>query len=37
MAGSGTAALRRRDDIVLSVENLLVEFLLGRGSRVRAV
>ncbi|HEX6425942.1 MAG TPA: oligopeptide/dipeptide ABC transporter ATP-binding protein [Acidimicrobiales bacterium] len=37
MAGSGTAALRRRHDIVLSVENLAVEFPLGRGSRVRAV
>ena len=37
MAGSGTAALRRRDDIVLSVENLVVEFPLGHGGRVQAV
>jgi peptide/nickel transport system ATP-binding protein len=37
MAGSGTAALRARDDIVLSVENLVVEFPLGRGARVQAV
>jgi peptide/nickel transport system ATP-binding protein len=37
MAGSGTAALRGRDDIVLSVENLVVEFPLGHGLRVKAV
>jgi peptide/nickel transport system ATP-binding protein len=37
MAGSGAAALRRRDDIVLTVENLVVEFPLGRGARVQAV
>ncbi len=37
MAGSGTAALRQRDDIVLAVENLVVEFPVGRGARVRAV
>ncbi|MFP3899893.1 MAG: ABC transporter ATP-binding protein [Acidimicrobiia bacterium] len=37
MAGSGDAALRDRDDIILSVENLVVEFPLGRRSRVQAV
>ena len=37
MAGSGTAALRRRDDIVLAVENLVVEFPLGRKATVQAV
>jgi peptide/nickel transport system ATP-binding protein len=37
MAGSGNAALRTRDDIVLTVENLVVEFPLGRGARVQAV
>jgi len=37
MAGSGTAALRRRDDILLTVEHLVVEFPVGRGARVRAV
>jgi peptide/nickel transport system ATP-binding protein len=37
MAGSGPAALRERDDIVLAVENLVVEFPLGRGARVQAV
>ncbi len=37
MAGSGTAALRRRDDIVLAVENLVVEFPIGRHARVQAV
>ncbi len=37
MAGSGTAALRERDDILLSVEDLVVEFPLGRHGRVQAV
>src|SRR5690606_34217161 len=37
MAGSGTAALRRRDDVLLTVEHLVVEFPLGRGQRVQAV
>jgi len=37
MAGSGTAALRERDDIVLSVEHLVVEFPLGRHATVQAV
>ena len=37
MAGSGTAALRRRDDVLLTVEHLVVEFPVGRGARVRAV
>jgi peptide/nickel transport system ATP-binding protein len=37
MAGSGTAALRDRDDIILSVENLVVTFNLGRAGRVQAV
>jgi peptide/nickel transport system ATP-binding protein len=37
MAGSGDAALRSRDDIVLAVENLVVEFPLGRSVKVRAV
>ncbi len=37
MAGSGTAHLRDRDDIVLTVEDLVVEFPLGRGRKVHAV
>jgi peptide/nickel transport system ATP-binding protein len=37
MAGSGTAALRPRDDILLTVEHLVVEFPVGRRGRVRAV
>jgi peptide/nickel transport system ATP-binding protein len=37
MAGSGPAALRERDDIVLRVENLVVEFKVGRGAWVKAV
>ncbi|HEV7763181.1 MAG TPA: oligopeptide/dipeptide ABC transporter ATP-binding protein [Acidimicrobiales bacterium] len=37
MAGSGTAQLRDRDDIVLRVEHLTVEFRAGRGARVHAV
>ncbi|HET6953755.1 MAG TPA: ATP-binding cassette domain-containing protein, partial [Acidimicrobiales bacterium] len=37
MAGSGTAALRARDDIILTVERLVVEFPLGRKGRVQAV
>ncbi len=37
MAGSGTAHLRDRDDIVLAVENLVVEFPVGRGKKVHAV
>jgi peptide/nickel transport system ATP-binding protein len=37
MAGSGTAQLRDRADIVLRVEHLTVEFRAGRGARVHAV
>ncbi|MGY1746567.1 ABC transporter ATP-binding protein [Blastococcus sp. SYSU D00695] len=37
MAGSGTAHLRDRDDIVLRVEDLVVEFPLGGGRKVHAV
>ncbi len=37
MAGSGTAHLRDRDDIVLRVEGLTVEFPAGRGRTVHAV
>lgn len=37
MAGSGTAHLRDRDDIVLRVEDLTVEFPAGRGRTVHAV
>jgi peptide/nickel transport system ATP-binding protein len=37
MAGSGTAQLRDRDDIVLRVENLTVEFPARRGGKVHAV
>jgi peptide/nickel transport system ATP-binding protein len=37
VAGSGTAHLRERDDLVLRVENLTVEFPLGRGLSVHAV
>ena len=37
MAGSGTAHLRDRDDIVLRVENLVVEFPGAGGSKVHAV
>jgi peptide/nickel transport system ATP-binding protein len=38
MAGSGTAALRRdRDDLVLTVENLVMEFPVNRRVKVQAV
>jgi peptide/nickel transport system ATP-binding protein len=37
MAGSGTAQLRQRDDLVLRVEHLTVEFPAGRGAKVHAV
>ena len=37
MAGSGKAHLRERDDILLSVEDLTVEFPVGGGRRVYAV
>jgi peptide/nickel transport system ATP-binding protein len=37
MAGSGTVQLRRRDDIVLRVEHLTVEFPTARRGRVHAV
>lgn len=37
MAGSGKAHLRDRDDILLSVEDLTVEFPVGGGRRVYAV
>ncbi|MCF6473233.1 ABC transporter ATP-binding protein [Nonomuraea sp. MG754425] len=37
MAGSGKAHLRPRDDVLLRVEDLVVEFPAGRGRTVRAV
>jgi peptide/nickel transport system ATP-binding protein len=37
MAGSGTAVLRERDDIVLSVEHLVVEYRAPHGAKVHAV
>jgi peptide/nickel transport system ATP-binding protein len=37
MAGSGTAHLRDRDDLVLRVEHLTVEFPAGKGGKVHAV
>ena len=37
MAGSGTAHLRDRDDLVLRVEDLVVEFPVGRRQKVHAV
>jgi peptide/nickel transport system ATP-binding protein len=37
MAGSGTAHLRTGDDLVLQVENLTVEFPLGKDLKVHAV
>ena len=37
MAGSGTAHLRDRDDLVLRVEHLTVEFPARHGARVHAV
>ena len=37
MAGTGKAHLRDRDDIVLRVEDLVVEFPAGGGSKVHAV
>ena len=37
MAGSGTAHLRGHDDIVLRVENLVMEFPVGRHQVVHAV
>lgn len=37
MAGSGTAHLRDRDDLVLRAEHLVVEFPAGRRHRVHAV
>ena len=37
MAGSGVAQLRDDDDIVLSVENLVMEFSVGRNEIVHAV
>jgi peptide/nickel transport system ATP-binding protein len=37
MAGTGTAHLRDRGDIVLSVEDLVVEFPAGGGRKVHAV
>ena len=37
MAGTGTAHLRNRDDIILRVEDLTVEFPAGRGKKVHAV
>jgi len=37
MAGSGTAHLRERDDLVLRAEHLVVEFPAGRRRRVHAV
>ncbi len=37
MAGSGTAQLRDRDDLVLRVEGLVVSFKVGGGRRLQAV
>ena len=37
MAGTGTAALRDRDDIVLRVENLVVEYRTRTHEKVHAV
>ncbi|MGW0804824.1 ABC transporter ATP-binding protein [Nonomuraea sp. NPDC002799] len=37
MAGSGNAHLRPRDEVLLRVEDLVVEFPAGRGRTVRAV
>ncbi|MEY2591638.1 MAG: peptide/nickel transport system ATP-binding protein, partial [Acidimicrobiaceae bacterium] len=37
MAGSGTAHLRPREDVLLRVEDLVVEFPAGRNHRVHAV
>ncbi|MFI7616652.1 ABC transporter ATP-binding protein [Nonomuraea terrae] len=37
MAGSGKAHLRPRDEVLLRVEDLVVEFPAGRGRTVRAV
>lgn len=37
MAGTGTAHLRERDDVVLRVEDLVVEFPAGGGRKVHAV
>ncbi|MEV0390587.1 oligopeptide/dipeptide ABC transporter ATP-binding protein [Nonomuraea sp. NPDC050643] len=37
MAGSGSAHLRDRDEVLLRVEDLVVEFPAGRGRTVRAV
>ncbi|MBF8191906.1 ATP-binding cassette domain-containing protein [Nonomuraea sp. K274] len=37
MAGSGSAHLRPRDEVLLRVEDLVVEFPAGRGRTVRAV
>ncbi|MFC5834089.1 ABC transporter ATP-binding protein [Nonomuraea insulae] len=37
MAGSGSAHLRPRDEVLLRVEDLVVEFPAGRGRIVRAV
>jgi peptide/nickel transport system ATP-binding protein len=37
MAGTGTAHLRDPDDVLLRVEDLVVEFDLGRGRKVHAV
>jgi len=37
MAGSGTAHLRERDDIILRVEHLVVEFPAGHRQKVHAV
>jgi peptide/nickel transport system ATP-binding protein len=37
MAGTGTAHLRDPDEVLLRVEDLVVEFDLGRGRKVHAV
>ena len=37
MAGSGTAQLRDRDDVLLRAEHVVVEFPSGRGGKVHAV
>src|SRR6202011_2143964 len=37
MAGTGTAHLRSRDDVLVRVEDLVVEFPAHRGGRIQAV
>jgi len=37
MAGTGTAHLRNSDEVLLSVHDLVVEYSIGRGTKVHAV